>query len=475
MKKKLRLLIFFIVLLIPLNIAVAFDQLPASSPNPVGSGARALGMGGAFIGVADDATAASWNPGGLVQLEKPEFSIVVNGFHRIEDNNFETGPESTVISPESSGKQTVTDLENLNYLSFTQPFVCFNRNMVFSVNYQHLYDFTREWDFPFEEINNRKQDINYQRSGNLSAVGFALGIDSIPWSLWGFTVSGGITFNIWNENLLPHNKWEENIYTSGSGTKYDGKKYSFIEEKKNSYLLKKGYNLNTGILLSKYRIFNPEDILQVGFVFKSPFFNKADLQNELTICQKQIIDGTPHETPCESKSANKELQIPQSYGVGFSYRSSDKCIFALDFYRTEWDDYLIIEENGTKRSPITGKSEGESDIKPTHQIRFGVERLFYDDNQRYEFIIATRGGIFFDPSPAQGYPDSFLGATLGFGFINQIGSLDFALQYRRGIDGGESMFSESYKFSQNVDEWNIYLSTIIYLDELNKVKKRGEP
>ena len=31
----------------------------ASSPNPVGSGARALGMGGAFIGVADDATAAS--------------------------------------------------------------------------------------------------------------------------------------------------------------------------------------------------------------------------------------------------------------------------------------------------------------------------------------------------------------------------------------------------------------------------------
>jgi hypothetical protein len=37
----------------------------AFSPNPVGSGARALGFG-AFIAVADDATAASWNPGGLV-------------------------------------------------------------------------------------------------------------------------------------------------------------------------------------------------------------------------------------------------------------------------------------------------------------------------------------------------------------------------------------------------------------------------
>ena len=49
-----------------------------SSPNVVGSGARALGMGGAFIAIADDATAASWNPGGLTQLERPEMSLVYN-------------------------------------------------------------------------------------------------------------------------------------------------------------------------------------------------------------------------------------------------------------------------------------------------------------------------------------------------------------------------------------------------------------
>jgi len=36
-----------------------------TSPNPVGSGARAMGLGNAFIAVADDATAAVWNPGGL--------------------------------------------------------------------------------------------------------------------------------------------------------------------------------------------------------------------------------------------------------------------------------------------------------------------------------------------------------------------------------------------------------------------------
>ena len=42
----------------------------SSPPSPVGSGARAAGIGSAFVAVADDATAASWNPAGLVQLER---------------------------------------------------------------------------------------------------------------------------------------------------------------------------------------------------------------------------------------------------------------------------------------------------------------------------------------------------------------------------------------------------------------------
>ncbi len=44
--------------------AGAFRQL--------GLGARCMGMGGAFVSVADDATASFWNPAGLAQLEKKE-------------------------------------------------------------------------------------------------------------------------------------------------------------------------------------------------------------------------------------------------------------------------------------------------------------------------------------------------------------------------------------------------------------------
>ena len=42
----------------------------------LGSGARAYGMGGAFLARADDATAASWNPAGLSYLRVPEVSLV---------------------------------------------------------------------------------------------------------------------------------------------------------------------------------------------------------------------------------------------------------------------------------------------------------------------------------------------------------------------------------------------------------------
>ena len=42
----------------------------------LGVGARALGLGGAFVGVADDATACFWNPAGLAQLNRKELSLM---------------------------------------------------------------------------------------------------------------------------------------------------------------------------------------------------------------------------------------------------------------------------------------------------------------------------------------------------------------------------------------------------------------
>jgi long-chain fatty acid transport protein len=55
----------------------ALSGLQFNFGNP---GARSLGMGGAFLGLADDASAAEANPAGLTILRKPEISIELRNF-----------------------------------------------------------------------------------------------------------------------------------------------------------------------------------------------------------------------------------------------------------------------------------------------------------------------------------------------------------------------------------------------------------
>ena len=107
-----------------------------SAPLPSGSGARALGLGGAFTAVADDATAASWNPAGLVQLETPEASVVLRGSY--ERDRHRSSSKDLLVGNDSYFN------ENVNYLSAVYPFRA-GKNMVFSLNYQEAYDFEQKF------------------------------------------------------------------------------------------------------------------------------------------------------------------------------------------------------------------------------------------------------------------------------------------------------------------------------------------
>ena len=57
-----------LALLIVISAVALADGVGAFSAFKSGVGARALAMGGAFVAVADDATAVYWNPAGLAQL-----------------------------------------------------------------------------------------------------------------------------------------------------------------------------------------------------------------------------------------------------------------------------------------------------------------------------------------------------------------------------------------------------------------------
>ena len=401
--------------------------------SPVGSGARALGMGSAFIAVADDATAASWNPGGLIQLDRPEISVVGDYVYRTDDLDFGNNPEA-------NGSQNVSETK-LNYLSVAYPFTLFNRNMIISLNYQRRFDFDLDWEYTrnvSEPGLTGTDRIKNRQEGEIYALGIAYSIKILP------KLSFGFTLNFW-EDLLQDNKWEVKTVINESGVFKldDGSQEPFSGERIQDEEFKfSGFNFNLGIL------WHATGKLNVGVVFKSPF--TADLEVQTTRSEESDF---PQAT--SFRKENKDLDMPMSYGVGVAYRFSDQFLISADFTRTHWDDFLL--KNGDEISPITTLPKNESDIDPTNTIRVGGEYIFI----KPKYIIPLRAGVFYDPAPARNSPDDFFGFSIGTGIGMNRFSLDAAYQYRFGRNVGESRPTES-DLSIDVDEHSFYSSLIIY-------------
>jgi len=420
MKSKLTTMFFVLVAtFIPIDAEVhAFvtfqDVTIASSPNPVGSGARAIGMGGSFIAIADDATAASWNPSGLVQLERPEMSVVGDYVSRSADYYSSSDPEVN--------NRNQTDQFDLNYFSASYPFSWLNRNMVVSINYQRLYDFkfnvhyrfgrTEQLSPPFESLT-RSQDIDYSQDGALGPLGLAYAVEITP------KLSFGFTLNIWRDNLLGfQNAWEETycahivdaLRDLSGNTTINTTDVHLVDE----YYDFSGENANFGVL------WDVNGYLTMGAVFKMPF--------TAGIRHRHIREDLPSET-FEEKV---KLDMPASYGIGMAYRFLDEFTLDLDVYITKWSDYTFTDGRGNEFSPINGRPMSESNTEDTTQVRIGGEYLLIMPDKN--LVVPLRAGLFYDPEPAEGRVKDYYGLALGCGIGHEGFIFDIAYQLRWGHD-----------------------------------------
>jgi long-subunit fatty acid transport protein len=437
-------LIFFVCCM--LHLAFAFTgysqqfseylEIP-SSPNPVGSGARALGMGGAFIAIADDATAASWNPGGLIQLEKPEISVVGGYLKRTENNSFGKNPEA-------SGRQSVDDID-LNYLSIAYPFKVANHNMILSLNYQRLYDFNRSWSFDLDRHNplfTSPTAYQYEQTGALYALGLAYSAEITP------RFSAGFTLNYWGD-FIHENEWQQTFHQR-TNISLGGFPGISKVDKTDTYGFS-GWNANMGFL------WKMTEHWTLGAVFKAPFTATVDHQinEDKSVTYPTFSVANTH--IIRHISIPEKLRMPMSYGLGLAYRFSDRLTVSGDLYRTHWEDFIYEDYKGIKTSPISGKPEGSFDTANTTCVRLGGEYLIIGA----KYVVPLRAGIFYDPAPAEGSPDNYYGFALGSGIAYGRFIFDVAYQFRFGNGVGSSQL-QSLNFSQDVREHTLYTSMIVH-------------
>lgn len=448
MKPK-HLLLLVMLLLTPISLlftqfSFAQGTQPSSInaiPLPVGSGARALGMGGAFIAVADDATAASWNPGGLTQLEKPELSVVGSFLSIHQDFD----PASTgLLSLNDEGAYTT----DLNFASVAYPFKIFGKNLVAALNYQQKYDFHTEIDFsktiedPEIEFSD-ETSTDFKSKGGIGALTPAIAMQVMP------KLSVGIAVNIYTDEYFGDFAWRETIRKKTTETQFDSTTF-FSSDEEDTFKNFQAVNVTAGMLWDVWE--KEEKRLTLGAVFHSPY--TADVNRIIDIVSFE--NGTIK--PPVHIREHFEIDFPMSLGAGFGFRYTDALSFSMDVTWTDWSEFE--QENDQESLPIGGISKPtDREIDDTYAVRFGTEYLLF----RQKMIIPVRGGFFYEPRPSLDDPTDVYGVSVGSGITFKRFSIDGAYQFRWANDGeGEDFGGALNGTTFDLNEHLFLASVIVY-------------
>ncbi|UCE18107.1 MAG: outer membrane protein transport protein [Gemmatimonadota bacterium] len=145
-----------------------------------GSGARAMGMGGAFLAVADDYSALYWNPAGLAQIPRLEISGSLS--HDRMRNN------ATYYGFGMKDSQSKT---RLNALGLAYPLPTVRGSLVLGLGYNRLSSFDNLLTINSNRMPTQYVDALETESGGLSAWSIGGAIDVSP------SLSLGGALNIW--------------------------------------------------------------------------------------------------------------------------------------------------------------------------------------------------------------------------------------------------------------------------------------
>ena len=344
-------------------------------------GARSMGLGGAFVALADDATAAFANPAGLVQIVRPEISVEGRSWSyttpfseqgRIEGEP--TGFGVDVIDGVASGTSSF-DASDVSFVSFVYPHkkwsVAFYRHLL--ANFESL---TATRGFFAGSDTTCCRFADYRTRTDLEIVSYAVGgslrvSDTLGIGL--SVVRFEAELDIAGEVFLPDPPIGDElvIFTPTS----------YLPERElgqTDIVMDDGdWGLNAGFLWAaspRWRF--------GGFYRGGPRFDS--IAETRTGPASWYLDLPPAGTVINSTTT--PLAFPDVYGLGTAYRPGDGRL-TLSF---EWDrvEYSTILSSLGEDIDVSTLSLSDAD-----ELRLGGEYVFV----RSSPIVALRLGAWLDP------------------------------------------------------------------------------
>ena len=395
-------------------------QLSFSDP-----GARSMGFGGAFVALADDATAAFSNPAGLVQLLKPEISI--EGRHwsystphtvggRAEGLPSGFGIDTTV------GLTTATSEDNhagLSFLSLAYPLGNWSLAMFRHENANH--EFSSETQGLFFAGTDCCQDRYFDQRATSELDFLSYGFSAARRLSDKFTLGLGVVYHDASaESNVAQFFWDEDTLQSFFAVN------SYLPER--SRLSQRSFVRDSDWTLTGGFLWRVSGNWSVGGVYRQGF--EAIINFELRAGEAVDFGVPPGEVFL--RSSGGPIEFPDIYGLGLAYRAPDgRLTLTFQWDRVEYSDIP--------------RSLGLDDqwIDDADELHLGAEYVFLQSTP----IIALRFGAWLDPDH-QMYAtseDPFVRALLprgddeihvaaGIGLAMERFQVDFAMDFADRAD-----------------------------------------
>jgi long-subunit fatty acid transport protein len=392
-------------LVLLLTSAAAAQDISLNRP---GSGARAAGMGNAFIAVSDDGTAASWNPAGLAQLRKPELSLVhTTSQRRLSLEGFMTRDGSGAFGALASSSRSA----DIEFASLAVPFSVARRPVTLQLGWRRLYQLESQTQGDVRRV----PLLPTGRPASLVRIDERTDGSVDLWSLAGAVrvtsrLSLGWSFDFYDGSWEEHENTSEDPGVQGP-TDFDSVVFS------NSI---SGQTINLGLLLA-YPAF------RVGFVYHGALDGSYAAQQSI----RSNLTG-----PLElSLAPGARMHFPRSYGLGVAWLPAPPWRLAFDLTFDEWKDFLLLGIPGRPDEQVNGFDGLPPDLSATRNtvtLNAGLERLFRVKGA----FVPLRLGAAYEP---QGGRDPLLRDDLnhvilaaGTGVNTNSFKFDVSVEYRFG-------------------------------------------